>query len=423
MTLLVVVDHGAVTSGDLVVGVAFHEHVAFVLPADHQAAELVAVLEAAGPVVPLSGDEAADLARLRTFAPTGILTFSERALAGTARLADELGLVFHRPDVVTALTDKAEQRALLAKHGVDEVRSRTIGAASQWPGVVAELGLPLVVKPIRGEGSRDTHLVHSCEAGEEILADLLAGGTDAPTMVVEEYLVGVESAPFGDYISVEYLSQGARHDLIGLTGKLPQLPPFRETGQFVPATVAPELQAEIVDLVGRALDALGVRDGITHTEVKLTADGPRIIEVNGRLGGHLNELYRRASALDMVELAARVALGEAVVVAPTVAERVYFQFYCQPPLTATRLLAVEGARDVLRQAGISGRRQLVRPGSRLPADSRSFDLDLICGEVGQHSELSSIPSSALLPLRCSFATPAGDVWLNAAEMLTREGDH
>ena len=45
--------------------------------------------------------------------------------------------------------------------------------------------------------------------------------------------------------------------------------------------------AQLLDLLQQAPRALGFTRRVTHTEVKLTPDGPRVIEVNARLGGDL----------------------------------------------------------------------------------------------------------------------------------------
>ncbi len=54
-------------------------------------------------------------------------------------------------------------------------------------------------------------------------------------------------------------------------------------------------EAAVVELASRALEALGVRHGNSHVEVKLSARGPRVIEVNGRIAGGLLELMRPAA--------------------------------------------------------------------------------------------------------------------------------
>ncbi|MFD0531315.1 acetyl-CoA carboxylase biotin carboxylase subunit family protein [Kitasatospora arboriphila] len=131
------------------------------------------------------------------------------------------------------------------------------------------------MKPLYGGGSRDTHLVRD----EETLARLAE--RHPAGMMVEEYLQGRPSLPYGDYVSVESLCAPDRITHVSVSGKFPMAPPFREQGQFWPSALPPQDVAAVADLTTRALRALGVDFGVTHTEVKLTARGPRIIEVNG----------------------------------------------------------------------------------------------------------------------------------------------
>jgi phosphoribosylamine-glycine ligase len=42
---------------------------------------------------------------------------------------------------------------------------------------------------------------------------------------------------------------------------------------------------ELVDYTTRALDAFGFRFGPAYSEIMLTADGPRLVEVNSRVAG------------------------------------------------------------------------------------------------------------------------------------------
>jgi carbamoylphosphate synthase large subunit len=65
-----------------------------------------------------------------------------------------------------------------------------------------------------------------------------------------------------------------------ITGKYPLLPPFRERGDFWPAWLTDDERDREGPLTSEALRALGITTGVAHTEIKLTPDGPRIIEVN-----------------------------------------------------------------------------------------------------------------------------------------------
>jgi biotin carboxylase len=119
---------------------------------------------------------------------------------------------------------------------------------------------------------------------------------------------------------------GSTH--VAITGKFPLEPPFREQGGFWPAPLPIEDETAILALVDRSLAALDIPVGITHTEVKLTPAGPRVIEVNGRLGGHIHDLAQRSAHLDLVRANALAALGRPVPLSAAEPDRVCFQNFC-----------------------------------------------------------------------------------------------
>ena len=87
-------------------------------------------------------------------------------------------------------------------------------------------------------------------------------------------------------------------------------PYFEEIGHVVDPDDPLLSDSELVDVLGRAHRAVGLRYGITHTEVMLTGVGPVIVEVNARLGGHLIPyLGKLATGIDPGEIAADVASG------------------------------------------------------------------------------------------------------------------
>ncbi len=62
-------------------------------------------------------------------------------------------------------------------------------------------------------------------------------------------------------------------------------PWFQETGTNCPSLYDPVKQAELVKLAVDTTLALGFAAGCFHVELKYTQRGPRIIEVNARMGG------------------------------------------------------------------------------------------------------------------------------------------
>ncbi|GGN91822.1 hypothetical protein GCM10010112_78410 [Actinoplanes lobatus] len=323
----------------------------------------------------------------------GIVTFSERMLVPTAALAERLGLPFHTPAVAALLTDKHRQREALDTAGVTPVRHRPLTDPARWPEAVAHTGLPAVVKPRHGEASRDTHLLR-----DEAQAAAILPGLPPGAFVLEEYLEGRPEPNFGDYVSVECAAAAGTVTALAVTGKFRLLPPFRETGGFWPSHLSDPDQDEVAALAVAAVEALGVTTGLSHVEIKLTPAGPRIIEVNGRLGGGIAELAHRAAGLDLLDLAARIALGETPPVRRASPDRVYFQHNTVAPEQPCTVTAIHGIAAASATPGVHRIRPFVRPGERLPGGVHTQELDMLTGDAADHAEMIQVLDTALTEL-------------------------
>ena len=238
-----------------------------------------------------------------------VVTFVDDHLEAAADLAARLGFRYHTPAVARTLVDKRLQRLAFHEAGVPGPGFWAIPAgatAEETADIAALVAYPAVLKPAEGSGSRDMYSV----AGPD---ELVAAVSANPAMgyLVEQYLQDWPGRDprFAGYLSVESAVSDGRISHAALTGRFPLAEPFRETGNFIPALVPDGLEADLLELASSALRALQIRDAITHTEIKLTPDGPKVIEVNGRLGGRPPFVLRRVSEVNLFAAACRVALG------------------------------------------------------------------------------------------------------------------
>ncbi|MFE1794346.1 acetyl-CoA carboxylase biotin carboxylase subunit family protein, partial [Streptomyces sp. NPDC059525] len=345
-------------------------------------------------------------AALRALDPDGITTFSEYRLAATAELAQACGLTFHPPHVAAVLVDKERQRTRLREAGVQSTRCVAVRTAAQVPAALAEVGLPAVVKPRSGAGSVDTCRVDSAGQAMAVAEEFLAGG--GAEFVLEEYLEGDPDAAgpgFGDYVSVESVSSGGAVRHVCVTGKLPLAEPFRETGMFQPAALSEPLARQVLALTGAALRALGVTDGVTHTEIKLTPDGPRLIEVNGRMGGYVGALLRRSTRFDLLRAALRAALGLPLEVPELEFPAVEFVYFLTPPADAGATLAgIRGLEEVaameevwqVKAEAVTGRSVHWRAGTE-------GHLGTVHGTAADHGRLRSAVRAIDAAIRLDYA--------------------
>jgi hypothetical protein len=352
--------------------------------------------------------------RLAAGRPAAILTFSDDVMPLTAELADRLGLPFHSRQTAELLTDKAAQRSRLAECGVDELGSATLSSPGDWPAASSRIGLPAVLKPLRGNGSRDVYRITGNEQGQALADRLLGSGA---SFVLEEYLVGRTCQPYGDFVSVESIVSDGQVRHLAVTGKLPMVPPFRETGHCWPSPLDEVEQRQVKDLVSRAVSALGVTLGLTHTEIKLTPDGPRIIEVNGRLGGFINDFARSAYRVDLVDIAGRLALGLPLPPLPDRLDRVYFQYLGPTPASAFTLIGTSGGQEVRKLPGVTGYRTLYEPGDTFEPSVMTRYFDLLLGSAEDHAQMFRIMDEARSRLRYRIAFPSGERELTGQQLL------
>lgn len=285
-------------------------------------------------------DLAADLHQVRPFA--AVFGIVENALLPAAELTGRLGLPGTGPGTARVLTDKWAMRARLAEHKLSPVRAALGSTAAELRAFGAEVGFPFIAKPVAGTGSFGINLVDHPDRVDDVLWRFTRAGATA--FLMEEYLDGKE-------ISVESFSFGGRHVVLTLTDKLSGAD-FIEMAHCVPAIVDPETAAEVAELTGRFLDAVGLTDGPSHVEVKLTSRGPRIVEGHCRRGGdRLNDLVRLVFGVDMEALTVAWALGRtepiAQAPAPDGAAAIHFVSAGQG-----EVLAIDGADSVRAQPGI-----------------------------------------------------------------------
>ena len=103
---------------------------------------------------------------------------------------------------------------------------------------------------------------------------------------------------------------------------------------------------DVVAAAAAACRALAITDGPTYTQVLLSPDGPRVMEVAARLGGgHDAELCAAALGVDLSVAAVRAALGRPPGPLEAVRDRAaVVRFLIAPP---GRLRRVEGLRRPL----------------------------------------------------------------------------
>lgn len=236
---------------------------------------------------------------------TRIAAFAERDQDRAAAIGEALGLRMHSVQTITWVHHKPSMRSRLAELGVDDTPFAMAENAAQVRAFVDRYGLPCILKPAVGAGSIGiTRLDHVADVDAAIERAAAEGEWTRGGALIEGFHDGIQ-------LSVEAFSEGGQHEVVCCTRKYSDNEHFVEVGHVLPAPLDATVHADVVQFVGRVLDALGVEFGPTHTEVVLTDGGPRVIESHVRLGGdRLPYLVADALGVDLTRLTARQILGE-----------------------------------------------------------------------------------------------------------------
>lgn len=241
----------------------------------------------------------------------GIMTLaSDMPMRSVAVVAKEMGLIGITEQTALNATNKAVMRRCLKNHNVPVPEFYKVSTVEEYlkaVQILREKGFKCIVKPADNSGSRGIDLLEdysetSIRKAYEYSRQYSRGGD----VVVEEYMEGPE-------VSVETLSVNGECHVIQITDKLTTgAPYFVEMGHNEPSMLPDDVKKAIAEVASSAVKAIGIEDGPSHTEIKVTKEGPKIVELGARLGGDniTTHLVPLSTGVNMVECCIQIALGE-----------------------------------------------------------------------------------------------------------------
>lgn len=247
----------------------------------------------------------------------GIMTLaSDMPMRTVAAVAKELNLVGISLETALKATNKAEMRKALKENNVPIPTYFKVSNKDEYLNAVEKIknmGYKCIVKPADNSGSRGIDLLpdynkDTIEKAYEYSKNYSRNGD----LVVEEYMEGPE-------VSVETLSINGVCNVIQITDKLTTgAPYFVEMGHSQPSQKEQDIQEKIKQVAIAANKAIGIKNGPSHTEIKITKDGPKIVELGARLGGDniTTHLVPLSTGVNMVEACIKIALGETCDIIP-----------------------------------------------------------------------------------------------------------
>lgn len=240
---------------------------------------------------------------------TGVFCYDEGLVWPAAFVSEALGLPGNPPAAIAACRDKNATRVALAAAGVAQPASIGVRSLDEALAAAERIGYPVVLKPRGLAGSMGVRLAVGRD--EAIAAYRDATAVSYPGVPVFEMSVLVEEYVDGPEISVDAVfHDGGCVPLAVARKRVGFAPYFEETGHVVDAADPLLSDPDLIDALRRSHAALGFHTGVTHTEFRLGRRGPRLLEVNARLGGDMIPyLGHLATGVDIALAAADVAAG------------------------------------------------------------------------------------------------------------------
>lgn len=239
----------------------------------------------------------------------GIMTLAtDMPMRSVAAVVKEMGLIGIDADTAFKATNKAVMRKALQESGVPIPEFYKVTNEEEYMEAVKNFTVPFIVKPADSSGSRGIYEVQDINDQKIIKEayEYCKPFSRVGDVVVEEYMSGPE-------VSVETLSINGECHVIQITDKLTTGAPYYvEMGHSQPTRLGKDTVRKIKEVAKAANKAIGIKDGPSHTEIIVTSEGPKIVELGARLGGDCitTHLVPLSTGVNMVECCIRIALGE-----------------------------------------------------------------------------------------------------------------
>lgn len=235
----------------------------------------------------------------------GVTTIaSDTAVITVDYVASQMGLISNPEEYSATTTNKYLMRQCFIEQGVPSPKFTLVDDLDHYQ--IKGFKFPLIVKPTDRSGSRGVEKVLDPVQLEEAITRAQKESFEHKA-IIEEFVTGRE-------ISVESISYQGKHFILQITDKVTTGAPFFvELEHHQPSSLPQEVKDKVKRIVLKALNALHIEYGASHSELKITEDGDiRVIEIGARMGGDFigSDLVRLSTGYDFLKGVIEVALGQ-----------------------------------------------------------------------------------------------------------------
>ncbi len=278
----------------------------------------------------------------------GILTVTDKAVRTVAYVATQLGLPGISEEAAFMGTNKAAMRKRLKERGVPIPKFYTVQTKEEYLEAISHFEDKCVVKAVDNAGSQGIMLLHDMSDQQAIADayDYCKKYSGSGELVLEEYMEGPE-------ICVETLSSNGVCYPIQITDQQAKEPPyFTDCGYNQPSLLDEETQKRIRQVAIDANMALENYQGSSCTEMIVTREGPKIVELGLRLAGDYMtaKMVPLSTGIDMVTLAVQVAAGDPIDITPTLKMASVVRYFMKERVG--KISEIVGVEEALQMPGV-----------------------------------------------------------------------
>jgi biotin carboxylase len=224
-------------------------------------------------------------------------------------------------------------RKILKEAGIPIPEFRLCKDFDELKSAVDNIGIPCVAKPVGGNASYGTFMIkdesdlkklkknydESIEylKKKAIDQDVFAFSPDEMDLIgikdhvdmVTDYLV--EGFMAGPEISIDAITQNGKTVTMGIADQVRMKPPyFVQLAEKMPYVCDSKTKTDIDRLVARTIEAMGIKNSASHTEIIFTPEGPKIVEIGCRIGGdNIHDFVFQTTGYNLMFESIMIALG------------------------------------------------------------------------------------------------------------------
>lgn len=243
----------------------------------------------------------------------GIMSFAcDPGVVTAAFVAEQMGLPSAGSyESVSILQNKKRFRKFLSDHGFHVPMAEGYRNADEALEQIKKFSFPVIVKPADSAGSKGVTKVCSKERLRNAIDHALSYSINSE-FIVEEFLESRGSPSDSECFSVNGELKFVSYSAQKFDGECGN--PYAPAGFTWMPTISDENRKELTAELQRLLHLLDMRTSLYNVETREATDGKAyIMEVSPRGGGNrLAEMLRLSTGIDLIELAVKAALGDAI---------------------------------------------------------------------------------------------------------------